>query len=141
MQVIPEKCTLACLGSVKVEVPPGELLDKITILQIKSERILQISKLQNVRLELAALSQCRDQVLPDHPRLAELATELKIVNERLWDVEDCIRDCERRQEFGAEFIAFARSVYRENDRRAEIKREINVLLGSRLVEEKSYTAY
>jgi tetratricopeptide (TPR) repeat protein len=120
-----------------VEVSAGELLDKLAILQIKSERIADPDKLRNIRLEMESLAAVR-ATLESSPALAELEQKLKGVNEHLWDIEDEIRVYEQRQDFGPEFIACARSVYRENDRRAAIKRAINDLLQSRLVEEKSY---
>lgn len=124
-----------------VEVSAGELIDKITILQIKSERLADPEKLRNVRAELGALGTVCQEEFQESPRLAELTAELKAVNERLWDIEEEIRLCERGQDFGPRFIALARSVYRENDQRARLKREVNELLGSRLVEEKSYPDY
>jgi len=123
------------------EIAPGELIDKITILQIKSERIADAGKLQNVRVELDVLSDARDAAMPATAELAELTAQLKQVNETLWDIEDAIRDCEREEDFGPRFIELARSVYRSNDRRAALKRAINELLDSKLVEEKSYAAY
>jgi hypothetical protein len=123
-----------------VPISPGELFDKISILEIKSVRIADRVKHENVRRELALLSETR-QSLSHSPELAALTAELKSVNERLWDIEDAIRNCERRQEFGPAFVDLARSVYRQNDRRAELKRKINELLGSRLTEEKAYVPY
>jgi len=123
------------------EIAPGELIDKITILQIKSERIADAGKLQNVGIELEVLSNARDAAMPATAELAELTAQLKQVNETLWDIEDAIRDCEREEDFGPRFIELARSVYRSNDRRAALKRAINELLDSKLVEEKSYAAY
>jgi hypothetical protein len=127
--------------SVRVEIAPGELLDKITILEIKSERIEDPAKRANVARELAILMACRDRALPATAELAALTEELKTVNQELWGIEDEIRACEARQDFGAGFIALARAVYRTNDRRARIKRRINGLLGSAIMEEKSYTDY
>jgi tetratricopeptide (TPR) repeat protein len=124
-----------------VEVAPGELLDRLGILEIKSERILDAAKLRNVRTELADLAAVRQEALPDSAELADLAGRLKAVNESLWDIEDEIRRCEAAQDFGPRFIELARSVYRENDRRAALKRAINELLQSRIVEEKSYASY
>jgi hypothetical protein len=124
-----------------IEVPAGELIDKITILEIKGQRIADPEKLRHVRAELAALTAVRDGALPPAPELADLTARLKAVNEALWQVEDEIRDCERRQDFGPRFVELARSVYRNNDRRAALKRAVNELLGSRLVEEKSYAPY
>jgi Family of unknown function (DUF6165) len=126
---------------VLIEAAPGELLDKITILEIKSERINDAAKLRNVRAELAELTAVQREALPASPELIDLARQLKEVNGRLWEIEDAIRDCERQQDFGPRFIELARSVYRENDERAALKRAINELLHSRIVEEKSYKAY
>jgi len=127
-------------GSISVPISPGELLDKISILEIKLDSIGDRAKQENVRRELAELAAVR-QSLPQSAELAGLTVELKSVNERLWNIEDDIRDCERRQDFGPAFIELARSVYRQNDRRAALKRQINELLGSRLIEEKAYAAY
>jgi hypothetical protein len=127
--------------TISVEIAPGELIDKITILEIKSERIRELEKLSNVRTELATLVACRDLAIEPSEELTDLTTELKQVNESLWQIEDEIRDCERRQDFGTRFIELARSVYRSNDRRSTLKRQINELLGSRLMEEKSYSQY
>ena len=124
-----------------VEVAPGELIDKITILQIKSERIDDPEKIKNVRIELGVLEEARDSVVAASPELDRLTAELKSVNEALWAIEDDIRDCERSKDFGPKFIELARSVYRSNDRRAAAKREINELLGSKIIEEKSYAEY
>jgi hypothetical protein len=127
----------------KIEVPisPGELIDKITILEIKRARIADVDKQRNVEVELAALVAVRDGALAASPELTRLTGELRARNETLWQIEDDIRACERDQDFGARFIALARSVYQENDRRSATKRAINELLGSTLVEEKSYTEY
>jgi predicted nucleic acid-binding Zn-ribbon protein len=124
-----------------VETSPGELIDKIIILRIKSERIADAEKLRNVRVELEVLEGVRDAVMPATAELADLTAQLKQVNEALWDIEDAIRDCEREQDFGPEYIELARAVYHSNDRRAALKRQINELLGSKLIEEKSYAAY
>jgi hypothetical protein len=123
-----------------IPVSPGELVDKITILRVKAERI-DPAKLPNVRRELEALEAVAREQLPDSPELAALSAELQAVNAALWDVEDGKRDGERRQDFGPAFVELARRVYRENDHRAAIKRRINDLLGSEIVEEKSYRAY
>ncbi len=127
--------------SIVVEIAAGELIDKITILEIKTERITDAAKLKNVRSELETLEQVRRVSVPNSPELTEATNELKTVNEALWEIEDAIRDCERAGDFGPRFIELARSVYRTNDRRAALKRQINELLGSRLVEEKSYAGY
>jgi tetratricopeptide (TPR) repeat protein len=128
-------------AAVLVEISPGELLDKITILQIKSRRITNPAKLRNVAAELQALEPARQRALPDTPALAALASELQAVNEALWNVEDDLRICERDRDFGPRFVELARSVYRTNDRRAALKRRVNELLGARIVEEKSYVDY
>jgi hypothetical protein len=129
------------MSEILVPVSFGELLDKIAILQIKSERMSDPAKLANVRKELAAL----ESTWMAHPAaggdIVRLRAELKAVNERLWVIEDDIRNEERAQRFGEEFIRLARAVYFENDERARIKREINVALGSAYVEEKSYQDY
>lgn len=120
-----------------VEISIGELFDKISILQIKNDRIYDEAKLTNIRTELAALEQSADQIdLTDE--LNQLRAELRQVNEKLWEIEDDIRACEKQSEFGDKFIQLARSVYITNDQRAVIKRQINELAGSRLVEEKNY---
>jgi len=124
-----------------VEIAPGELLDKITILQIKTERMTDPAKVKNVQVELAILARTRREAMATSPELLELEAQLKAVNERLWDIEDEIRVCEREQDFGPRFIALARSVYHENDRRAALKKAVNQLLQSRIVEEKSYAPY
>ena len=124
-----------------VEIAPGELLDKITILEIKAERITDADKLHNVRTELAALRAVRDRAIPASTELEELTAGLRQVNETLWDVEVAIRLCDRNGDFGERFVVLARSVYRHNDRRATLKRRINELLGSAIREEKQYTSY
>lgn len=123
-----------------VEIAPGELLDKISILELKLERIAEPAKLRNVLLELETLQAARDRQTPASDQLAQLSSQLKAVNGRLWDIEDAIRVCERHKDFGPRFIELARAVYRNNDERAGLKRQINELLGSRLMEEKSYAA-
>ncbi len=126
---------------VRVEVAPGELLDKIAILRIKAERIADASKRRNVQTELEALEAARAAALLASAELDRLAAELQAVNEALWDVEDALRICEKAGDFGPRFVELARSVYRHNDRRAALKRQINERLGSRLIEEKSYADY
>jgi hypothetical protein len=123
-----------------VPVSWGELIDKITILEIKRVRLETAEARANVGRELAALTSVRDVGEPP-PELAALTDDLRAVNAALWDIEDAIRDCERRQTFDARFIELARAVYHSNDRRAELKRRINRLLASALVEEKSYRPY
>ncbi len=127
--------------SIRVEVSPGELIDKITILEIKSDRIEDKAKLANVRTELGLLTATRDAAIEHVEKLAELTTGLRKINEKLWDIEDEIRLCEAAGDFGDKFIELARAVYISNDERARLKREINELLGSAIVEEKSYQPY
>jgi hypothetical protein len=124
-----------------VDVAPGELIDKITILVIKSERMEDEAKLANVRHELKILSATRDTDIPASIELDELTAKLKSVNETLWKIEDDIRDCEAAKDYSQTFIDLARAVYVTNDERAHLKREINMLLGSAIVEEKSYKPY
>lgn len=126
---------------IHVPVSWGELLDKIAILEIKAERIADPAKTANVAKELAALRATRDEAGVDLTPLAAVIGALREVNEALWQIEDDIRDCERQGDFGARFVALARDVYRTNDKRAALKRQVNEALGSELVEEKSYAAY
>ena len=128
-------------ATVTIEIAPGELIDKITILEIKAERITDPAKLSNVRREHEVLVSARERSVPASHKLDMLTTSLREVNEALWQIEDDIRDCERAGDFGDRFINLARSVYKTNDRRAALKREINIVLGSNLVEEKSYKPY
>ena len=127
-------------------VSPGELLDKLTILEIKKERIVDPDKRVNVIREFEVLNQLWQNTSPEPERLVQLGLdamreELKSINESLWTIEDDIRDCESNQDFGQKFIELARAVYQTNDRRAAVKKQINLALGSDLVEEKSYTDY
>jgi hypothetical protein len=128
-------------NGIKIEVSLGELIDKLTILEIKLDRICDAHKRRNVETEHAALRAAYEAHMPGSATLGTLVDTLREVNLRLWTIEDDIRDCERRQEFGPAFVALARSVYLNNDRRSELKCEINALLGSKLREEKSYTPY
>ena len=129
------------MSEILVPVSFGELLDKIAILQIKSERMTDPAKLANVRAELSAL----EKTWMAHPAagqdVVKLRAELKAVNERLWVIEDDIRLKEKVQAFDEEFIELARSVYFQNDIRARVKKDINLALGSAYVEEKSYQDY
>jgi hypothetical protein len=129
------------MKDILVPLSPGELLDKITILRIKSARMTDEAKLRNVRTELEALEQTWRDSGAAIPAVAEDEAALQRVNEELWDIEDRIRDKERAGEFDAVFIELARAVYVTNDERARFKKNINVTLGSRLVEEKSYQPY
>ena len=124
-----------------VEISPGELIDKITILEIKAERIADDGKLANVRYALDRLSETRVATLAMSPELKRLWEELGTVNLALWEIEDDIRQCEAKQDFGPRFIELARAVYRTNDRRAAIKKEIDLLFGSAMTDEKSYETY
>lgn len=126
--------------AILIPVSPGELVDKITILRVKAERIAE-PKRPAVAHELALLEAVAARELPRSLDLDVLTAELHAVNAALWDVEEGKRDCERRRDFGPAFVALARAVYIKNDRRAEIKRSINTLLGSEIVEQKSYAAY
>ena len=128
-------------GIIMVEISPGELVDKITILEIKLERIKDAAKTDNVRTEWQVLTNARDETIDGSPDLDRLTAELKQVNESLWVIEDDIRECERNKDYGPKFVDLARGVYVNNDQRSRIKRAINDLLGSRLIEEKSYAAY
>jgi hypothetical protein len=126
---------------VKINISPGELVDKITILQIKSERIIDSSKLKNINYELADLSKTFKDSVPQSAELDNLSAELKKVNEKLWGIEDDIRDCEREKDFGPKFVKLAQSVYMTNDRRFALKSAINKLLNAAIQEEKSYKEY
>ena len=127
--------------TITVEIAPGELIDKITILEIKLARIADAEKLRNVRAEWETLVRARDAVLTPSAEIEAATAALRRANETLWDAEDHIRECERNKDFGPRFVALARSVYLTNDERARLKRRINQLLGSRLIEEKSYASY
>jgi uncharacterized protein DUF6165 len=129
------------MSEISVPVSPGELLDKITILRIKSSRMSDANKVANVRIELKVLEETWSASPYARADIAADVTALLQVNERLWVIEDNIRDKERAQEFDADFIRLARAVYFENDERAAIKRRINSKLGSAIVEEKSYAEY
>ena len=124
-----------------VPVSPGEVLDKITILEIKSERISDPEKVVNVRRELALLQETWGNSTRDDETIRRLHAQLKEINEALWEIEDDIRDKERLREFDERFIELARAVYVTNDRRSQVKKELNLHLGSGIVEEKSYQDY
>ncbi|MGB3811269.1 MAG: DUF6165 family protein [Parvibaculum sp.] len=127
--------------AILIEVGPGELVDKITILAIKSERMRDEGKLKNVRHELAVLDAARRAHIPASAELTRLEAALKEVNEALWVIEDDIRQCEADKDFGPKFVELARSVYKQNDKRAALKKDINLLTGSSIIEEKSYTEF
>ena len=124
-----------------VEVAPGELIDKITILEIKLRKIDDEAKLTNVRREYEILMDTYRSNIEETKALRALIDALRDANAKLWDIEDDIRDLERAKDFGDAFVSLARSVYRSNDRRAAMKREINELLNSTILEEKSYAEY
>ena len=129
------------MEQIQVPISPGELLDKITILEIKSERMTDEEKLANVRRELALLNRTWSDSISSDETVQRIHDELKTINEALWRIEDDIRDKERVREFDERFIELARSVYFTNDRRAAAKKELNTHLGSEIVEEKSYQDY
>jgi hypothetical protein len=125
-------------GSVLIEVGAGELIDKLTILEIKLARMSDAAKLRNVAHEKAVLDAARAAGIRESAELARLEAALLKVNEALWEIEDAVRECEQTGEFGAHFIALARSVYQRNDERAALKKAINQVCGSTIIEEKSY---
>jgi hypothetical protein len=129
------------MDNILVPVSPGEVLDKITILEIKSERMTDPEKLANVKTELALLGATWGLKVKQDDAIRSLHQRLREVNEALWEIEDDIRDKERDSEFDEEFISLARAVYVTNDRRSKIKKELNLHLGSNIIEEKSYKEY
>jgi len=129
------------MENILVPVSPGEVLDKITILEIKSERMTDEEKLRNVRTELSLLNATWNEQISSDDTVIRLHAELKRINEALWEIEDDIRDKEKVREFDQRFIDLARSVYVTNDKRAAAKKELNLHLGSEIVEEKSYQDY
>lgn len=129
------------MDQIQVPISPGELLDKITILEIKSERMSDPEKVANVRLELDLLNVTWSASGCEDDTTRELKAALKTINESLWEIEDDIRDKERQSEFDQGFIDLARSVYFTNDKRAAVKKDVNLHLGSQIVEEKSYQEY
>lgn len=130
-------------GAAEILVPtaPGELIDKLTILRLKSERIIDPAKLANVRHEAQVLGTTAHAAIPRDAVLTGLWDDLYAINAALWQIEDDIRACEAAGDFGPEFIRLARAVYITNDRRAAVKKAINLHLGSAIVEEKSYTDF
>jgi hypothetical protein len=129
------------MEEIVVPVAPGELIDKITILRLKSARMSDPGKLANVRHELRLLEDLAGRAIPLLAGIGALEAELQAINAALWDIEDDIRAADARGDFGEAFVALAQAVYRTNDRRAEVKRAINLALGSAIVEEKSYHAH
>ena len=129
------------MNEILIPISPGELLDKITILQIKAERITDPVKVANVKTELGLLSKVWSETVEVDAEINALTAELKSVNEALWEIEDSIRDEERGSRFGERFIELARAVYVTNDERANAKKKVNLHLNSTIVEEKSYQDY
>lgn len=128
--------------SISINVSVGEFLDKLTILQIKADRISDQDKLANIRRELESLAGAwQRSEYAAVEGMEDAMRELRGINEQLWDIEDAIREKEAKQQYDKEFVELARSVYITNDRRAAIKRDINIKAGSGLVEEKSYRDY
>jgi hypothetical protein len=129
------------MNELLVPVSPSELLDKMTILEIKSERIDDSKKVVNVRHELELLSKIWSNSVKEDKAIANLRQQLKTINEKLWEIEDDIRNEERQNRFGKRFIELARAIYVTNDKRAQIKKDVNLYLDSEIVEEKSYKDY
>jgi len=129
------------MNEIQIPISPGELLDKITILQIKAERISDPVKVANVKTELDMLSKVWSETVEADAEITALTAELKSINEALWEIEDDIRDEERNRRFGERFIELARAVYVTNDDRANAKKKVNLHLNSTIVEEKSYQDY
>ncbi len=129
------------MKDILVPISPGELLDKITILEIKSERMDDPQKVANVRHELRLLSEVWENSVSEDETISNLHRLLKSINEELWEIEDDIRDEERNDSFGDKFIELARAVYVTNDKRAQAKKDVNLHHGSDIVEEKSYKDY
>jgi hypothetical protein len=125
----------------QIAVSPGEAIDKLTILEIKLARITDLAKLENIRREHQALYVAVDTHIGQDPAVDKCRAELKAINEDLWDIEDRLRDCERTNSFGSNFVELARSVYLTNDRRAAVKRKIDALLNAPFGEQKSYSPY
>ena len=126
----------------KVEVSNGELLDKLTILELKLSNISDVKKLTNIRKEHDELNPLAGQLFDSYgEKLKDLYKQLAEINSELWTIEDDIRECERNKDFGSDFVSLARAVYFTNDKRSEIKKSINLLTGSGFVEEKSYKDY
>lgn len=126
------------MTDILVPIAPGELIDKLTILRLKAENIVDAKKLANVRHELCVLQDIAAKAMPRSAALDALWQKLYVINGDLWSIEDDIRKFEARKDFGAGFVALARAVYQTNDERAAVKKKINLLLGSAIVEEKSY---
>ena len=130
-----------CIMNINIEISIGEFFDKITILEIKQERIKDQAKLVNINRELNALNALLDGLPVSRADVENEVNELKAINEKLWVIEDDIRDKESKKSFDQEFIELARAVYFTNDKRSDVKRAINIILGSDFIEEKSYEEY
>lgn len=128
------------MTQIMVPISPGELIDKLTILALKADKITDPAKLANVRAEQDVLSPIAAVAVPEQPEIRALWDQLHAINAELWVIEDDIRACEAAGDFGPEFVRLARAVYRTNDRRAAVKKDINIALGSAIVEEKSYVS-
>jgi len=128
-------------GPILVEVGAGELIDKITILAIKTEKISDPNKLSNIKREMDALAPAMQRLVDIYPEIQVVGLQLKAVNEMLWVIEDEIRACESRKDFGSSFVELARSVYHQNDKRAELKKVINLVCKAHIIEEKSYYGF
>ena len=126
------------LGKILAEISAGELIDKITILEIKKSKIIKEDKLAEIEKELASLNSTLKKSIPEDSKIIKFKNELKNINEKLWDIEDGKREAEKKNDFGSNFISLARNVYKLNDERAKIKLNINVALGSNIKEVKSY---
>lgn len=134
--------TIASISAhIKVPISIGDLVDKITILQVKLEKIEDVYKKENVLYELDLLMKIFTKKVPQSEQLQELLDALKKVNSKLWDIENGTRSKAAKKEFDQEFITLAQNVYINNNHRHELKREINIITGSRIIEEKQYTAY
>lgn len=128
-------------AEIAVPISAGELVDKVTILEVKATQIRDAGKRKNVETELTLLRGVMNAHIPASPEIQGWTDQLREVNRALWRVEDEIRECERADDFGPRFIELARAVYKQNDRRAALKKEINLALNSKLIEEKSYESY
>jgi len=126
------------LDKILAEISAGELVDKITILEIKQVKISNKDKLDDINKELSSLNKTMKKFIPNQDKISKLVNELKDVNLKLWDIEDGKRIAEKNNNFGKEFIELARNVYKFNDKRAKIKLAINIALGSNIKEVKSY---
>ena len=126
---------------INLQISPGEFVDKLTILEIKLERIKDAQQIKNISFEYKTLLKARPTSHQEAPEFVNLSAKLKSINNKLWDIEDQIRACEQKKIFDETFIELARAVYITNDQRSQVKREINNFFGSNLVEEKSYTSY